>query len=195
MCRWMASDDDFFVIRKFGEVAARVLLRMQDRIVQLEAKLQEQDRISVIHGLHNGTFRKEKNLSRDQIMDELTCRLSQYRMLYNNSQRSTADDFTERFALDHSQMKERTKATRSQVSNVMRWINSANKKVIEKEEQAFLYKEGDLIPVVPNVVPEARMPLRRFIDQFTILRLPRCLRIRVVRNLPGLVLYSSIHFG
>ena len=83
MCRWMASDDDFFVIRKFGEVAARVLLRMQDRIVQLEAKLQEQDRISVMHGLHNGTFRKEKNLSRDQIMDELTWRLSEYRMLYN----------------------------------------------------------------------------------------------------------------
>ena len=84
MCKWMASDDDFFVIRKFGEVAARVLLRMQDRIVQLEANLQEQDRISVRHGLHNGTFRKEKNLSRDRIMDELTLRLSEYRMLYND---------------------------------------------------------------------------------------------------------------
>ena len=83
MCRWMASDDDFFVIRKFGEVAARVLLRMQDRIVQLEADLREQDRISQNHGLHNGTFRKEKNLLRDKIMDELTWRLSEYRMLYN----------------------------------------------------------------------------------------------------------------
>lgn len=83
MCRWMASDDDFFVIRKFGEVAARVLLRMQDRIAQLEEDLQKQDRISVIQGLHNGTFRKEKNLLRDEIMDELTWRLSQYRMLYD----------------------------------------------------------------------------------------------------------------
>lgn len=83
MCRWMASDDDFFVIRKFGEVAARVLLRMQDRIAQLEEDLQKQDRISVNQGLHNGTFRKEKNLLRDEIMDELTWRLSQYRMLYD----------------------------------------------------------------------------------------------------------------
>ena len=83
MCRWMASDDDFFVIRKFGEVAARVLLRMQDRIAQLEESLEEQDKISEIHGLHSGTFRKEKNLTRDEIMDELTWRLKEYRMLYN----------------------------------------------------------------------------------------------------------------
>ena len=83
MCRWMASDDDLFVIRKFGEVAARVLLRMQDRIVQLEEDLHEQDRISAMHELHSGTFRKEKNLSRDKIMDELTWRLKEYRMLYS----------------------------------------------------------------------------------------------------------------
>ena len=83
MCRWMASDDDFFVIRKFGEVAARVLLRMQDRIVQLEEDLHKQDRISAMHELHSGTFRKEKNLSRDKIMDELTWRLKEYRMLYS----------------------------------------------------------------------------------------------------------------
>ena len=88
-------------------------------------------------------------------------------------------------------MKDRTEATKFQVANVMKWIKGANKKVIEKEEQAFLYKEGDLIPVVPK----ARTPLRRFIDQFDILRLPRCLRNRVVRNIPGLVLYSNIHSG
>lgn len=83
MCRWMASDDDFFVIRKFGEVAARVLLRMQDRIAQLEEDLQKQDQISVRQSLHNGTFRKEKNMLRDEIMDELTWRLKEYRMLYD----------------------------------------------------------------------------------------------------------------
>ena len=83
MCRWMASDNDFFVIRKFGEVAARVLLRMQDRIAQLEEDLQKQDRISVNQRLHNGTFRKESNLIRDEILDQLTWRLKEYRMLYD----------------------------------------------------------------------------------------------------------------
>ena len=83
MCRWMASDDDFFVIRKFGEVAARVLLRMQDRIAQLEEDLQKEDRISVGQRLHNGTFRKESNPRRDDILDQLTWRLKEYRMLYD----------------------------------------------------------------------------------------------------------------
>ena len=88
-------------------------------------------------------------------------------------------------------MKDRTEATKFQVSNVLKWIVGANKKVIEKDEQDFLHKDGDLIPVVPK----ARTPLRRFIDQFDILRLPRCLRNRVVRDLPGLVLYSKVQLA
>ena len=83
-------------------------------------------------------------------------------------------------------MKARTEATKFQVSNVKRWIKSANEKPIEKEELEFLEKKGDLIPVVPK----ARTPLRRFIDKFDILRLPSCLRDREVSDLPGLVLYS-----
>lgn len=88
--------------------------------------------------------------------------------------------------MDHSQIKDRTEATKFQVSNVKKWIEGANKKVIEKEEQAFLQKDGDLIPVVPK----ARTPLRRFIDKFDILRLPSCLRNRKVSDLPSLVLDS-----
>ena len=84
-------------------------------------------------------------------------------------------------------MKDRTEATKFQVSNVTKWIKNANEKVIEKEEQQFLYKEGDLIPVVPK----ARTPLRRFIDHFEILRLPPCLRDRAVRDLRSLALCSK----
>ena len=88
-------------------------------------------------------------------------------------------------------MKDRTEATEFQISNVKKWIEGANKKVIEKEEQEFLHKDWDLIPVVPK----ARTPLRRFIDKFDILRLPPCLRDRVVRDLPALVLYSKNQFS
>ena len=88
-------------------------------------------------------------------------------------------------------MKDRTEATKFQVSNVITWIENANKNPIEKKEQEFLQKDWDLIPVVPK----ARTPLRRFIDQFNFLRLPRCLRNRDVRDICGLVLCSNIHFG
>ena len=88
-------------------------------------------------------------------------------------------------------MKSRTEATKFQVSNVEKWIEGANKKVIEKEEQEFLRKDGDLIPVVPK----ARTPLRRFIDKFDILRLPSCLRNREVSDLSVLSFIHKIHSG
>ena len=88
-------------------------------------------------------------------------------------------------------MKDRPEATKFQIANVTRWIEGANKKVIEKEEQEFLRKDWDLIPLVPK----ARTPLRRFIDQFDLLRLPPCLRNRNVSDLSGLVLCSYIDFG
>ena len=39
----MASDDDFFVVRKFGNLGARCLLQMQDHLCQLKNKLDALD--------------------------------------------------------------------------------------------------------------------------------------------------------
>lgn len=79
MCKWMASDDDFFVLRRFGELSARVLLRLQDRIAILEEDLQRVDRMCLEDGANNGTFRYDPSLERQQILDELTSRLERYR--------------------------------------------------------------------------------------------------------------------
>ncbi|KAL2040567.1 hypothetical protein N7G274_006546 [Stereocaulon virgatum] len=158
MCKWMASDNDFFVLRRFGQVAARVLLRMQDRIAKLEEDLRCLDQVCMKAGLNNGTFRYEPKLEREDILDELCWRLEQY----------------QRFYLDHSQMKARPDATDFQISNVKRWIEGANIKVIQQEEQQFLEKAGDLVPIVPK----DRTPLRRFIDRFKLLRLLSCFRER-----------------
>jgi len=38
-CRFMASDNDFFLLRRFGELNARVLLKMQFEIARLEKTL------------------------------------------------------------------------------------------------------------------------------------------------------------
>ena len=77
----MASDDDFFLLRRFGELSARVLLRMQDRIVILEEDLQRMDQMCIEKAYDNGTFRYDPMVIRVQLMDELTSRLEQYRML------------------------------------------------------------------------------------------------------------------
>ena len=79
MCKWTASDDDFFLLRKFGKLSARVLLRLQDRIVFLEEDLQRIDQRCEENGLNNGTFRYEPNEERQRLLDDLTSRLEQYR--------------------------------------------------------------------------------------------------------------------
>jgi hypothetical protein len=37
--RWMATDNDFLIVRRFGNLNARIILSMQDDIVQLEEQL------------------------------------------------------------------------------------------------------------------------------------------------------------
>ena len=68
----------------------------------------------------------------------------------------------ENFLLDHAQIKARPEATEFQISNIKRWFENANKKVIQPEEKQFIDKDGDLIPVVPKI----KTPLRRLIDKF-----------------------------
>lgn len=56
---WMASDDDFFVVRRFDNLAARVILLLQWEISKLEKKLEDID-FDRRHGygldLNNGSF-------------------------------------------------------------------------------------------------------------------------------------------
>ena len=84
MCKWTASDDDFFVLRRFGELSARVLLRLQDRIVILEEDLQRIDNMCQENGYNNGTFRYDDNSDRQRLLDELTSRLEQYRRCHHS---------------------------------------------------------------------------------------------------------------
>lgn len=75
----MASDDDFFVIRRFGKISARVILLMQQRITQLEEDLSKEYLQCRDEGGDNGTFESDYRWRRVQIMDELAWRLERYR--------------------------------------------------------------------------------------------------------------------
>lgn len=77
----MASDDDFFVIRRFSSLSARVILLMQNRIVQLEKIVHAED-AKCIKGegnSDNGSFDLDCSKERQGAMDELVWRLEQYR--------------------------------------------------------------------------------------------------------------------
>lgn len=85
MSTWMASDDDFFVLRRFGKLGARTALYLQDQVVYLEEQLNNLDRICEDRSQpdqDNGTFRQDRQ-DRKQIMEILVSKLERYRMDYN----------------------------------------------------------------------------------------------------------------
>lgn len=183
MCTWMASDDDFFVLRRFGKLGARVALYMQDQISALEEDLQIEDnlcRTAVKEESDSGTFRKDPRQLRQQIMNQLCIKLEQYRMDFD-----MIDPMiwitgmlmdAERFILDHSTLKARPVASDFQIRNVNRWLEASNGAISEKEIQ-YIRREEDLIPLVSKT----KTPLRRFIDRFQIVRRIPCFRNRKVK--------------
>ena len=75
----MASDEDFFVVRKFGPVSARVILMLQDRIQYLSEQLEIEDEKCQAWGMHAGQFRDcSPNDLRLKLLDDLSWNIERY---------------------------------------------------------------------------------------------------------------------
>lgn len=94
---WMDLSDDFFMLRRFGPLNARVLLYMQDHIVRKEQELQSIDEevmnLPDTDFTCNNSFRaeclSEKGRRREVIMQELIPMLKQYSMIAASLSMST----------------------------------------------------------------------------------------------------------
>ena len=75
---WLASDDDFFVLRRFDVLSARTLLLLQWQLSKLETQLLGADELrafKVVADLHNGSFEaddEERQALLIQIKEQLT---------------------------------------------------------------------------------------------------------------------------
>lgn len=83
--RWMASSNDFFVLRRFDALNARVLLRLQDQIAELEDKLKAVDQtcmeaeVDTVHSrLDSLRLDRQIQPEREELLEELTGKLEQY---------------------------------------------------------------------------------------------------------------------
>ena len=68
---FVASDDDFFVLRRFGALSARVLLGLQDQLSCLEEDLdaiEKRTREKGAPDVHNGSFRQETQEDRQVLV-------------------------------------------------------------------------------------------------------------------------------
>ncbi|KAL8680361.1 MAG: hypothetical protein Q9186_003440 [Xanthomendoza sp. 1 TL-2023] len=145
----MASDSDFFVVRRFEKLAARVVLSMQFKIAKLEETVCRADEQCMLDKQDNGTFQGDRYVQRQKALEELEWRLERY----------------QRFVLDHSELKTRPDASETQITYVKNWLENNNGPICPAEV-AFVGQE-DLMPMVPRVKP----PLRKLIGKFETFRL------------------------
>jgi hypothetical protein len=77
---FIASEKDFYILRRFTSLNTRVALALQDQVVILEEQLKELDygysRRSA-PDLHNGSFRCDRE-DRKALLEEIAHKLSQY---------------------------------------------------------------------------------------------------------------------
>lgn len=170
--KWMASDDDLFVFRRFQSLNARTILYMQDRIGQIETRLAQLHDENA-HGdekRKNNSFRWDMHHEpeRDRLMCELTGLLNHYNQ----------------YVHVFSKIRARPKAEERQVNNLheFRGRNS-----IKAEEMKFIDHEHDLISI--NHHPST--PLGKILTAMKFVRLSSLMRAKPVDGAHS----SSTHYA
>ena len=79
--RFMASSNDCFALRKFTGLNVRVLLKLQNTVVELERRLDEMDNFTMDLPPGEGgcaSFRLDANSPREKLLEEIDTALDKY---------------------------------------------------------------------------------------------------------------------
>jgi hypothetical protein len=79
--RFMASSNDCLALRKFTSLNVRVLLKLQNTVVELERRLDEMDNFTMDLPPDEGgcaSFRLDANSPREELIDEIDAALDKY---------------------------------------------------------------------------------------------------------------------
>ena len=80
-CDFLETDTELLILRRFGALSTRVLLALQDELVELESQLDRlEDTLARSDGpdWHNGSFRQETNETRLVLVREIDSKLRAY---------------------------------------------------------------------------------------------------------------------
>lgn len=171
--KFIASDDDFFKLRAFGTISARVLLMLQDEIVQLETKLQDLDE-SLAEGtapdIHNGSFRQETSQERRLTLRKINGKLVAYNKL----------------VLQHAELRSRLGVPKKDQVSLQNWFHNHGDKAILPEEADFVNHSDDLF----SMVAPTKTPLRRLLERSQRFRL-----FKLWQKRPGDARDEHIHYS
>ncbi|KAF4827495.1 hypothetical protein CGCTS75_v008071 [Colletotrichum tropicale] len=143
-----ALADDYFAVRRFDQLHNRTLLALQDRLTDLEERLNSLDgRLSERQSpdVDNGTFRKDQP-ERKKLLDQIHDALIRYDSL----------------VCQYLQLRAAQDAPPIVVRNMRRWLANMNEP-IESEEVKFL-EQRDLISMVGHKKSTAQRFLEKNIE-------------------------------
>jgi len=132
--RFIASDADFFLLRRLDQLAAWTLLRRQDEIVELESRLAElEGRLTKADmNIYNGSFREETQQTRKDLLDEIDNKLESYYEFVNK----------------YTELCSRPKVDKIQASSVATWFKNYEH-AIHKAETDYIRQRKDLFSIHP----------------------------------------------
>lgn len=183
LAKWMASSEDFFILRRFGSLNARVLLLMQDRIVELERDLHDIDeeaRRAPDEMADSSTLRDDPQEQRLATLDKLIPILREYskpqfmKLVHQVDFWLMLMSLVDEFLVAHSHVQEWPIARKYHVENVKNWFFN-NPGAIAEQEREFINQTGDLVAL--GCSPPT--PLRNLARQF-----PWLIKLLPVRATP-----------
>ncbi|KAI9867436.1 MAG: hypothetical protein M1813_008994 [Trichoglossum hirsutum] len=158
--QWAASDDDFFVVRRFGALNTRVILKWQDDITRLEEELETLEKENSRVGgpaVNNGSFRHDAVPRRRQILMECYTKLKEY------------NDFI----ASYSTLRSRPPANPHEITNVKNWFYRYPAAILDSEAE-YVNHTDDLMSIVPKI----KTPLRSVLENIRGFRLSSIFRIK-----------------
>ncbi|KAJ8126334.1 hypothetical protein O1611_g7303 [Lasiodiplodia mahajangana] len=148
----IASEDDFFILRRFNSLNVRIALFLQDEIVVLESKLAELDERTSrksSEDIHNGSFRQDQN-DRTTVLNEIRKAILKYN----------------EFILQQAEMKKFQTPRGQDIRSLCNWHYNHDDGAILLDERKYLEHTGDLF----SVIQKDKAPLRKLIDRSRLLR-------------------------
>ncbi|KAI1094634.1 hypothetical protein F5B19DRAFT_490166 [Rostrohypoxylon terebratum] len=152
---FIASDDEFFVLRRFNALNVRIALLLQDEISKLENELSEIDRDcskKSASDINNGTLRHDEVEDRTEILNKIRRKIRNY------------NDFI----IQQTAVDKYDSAPRRVIKSIRNWHSNHGNRAVDADEQGYLAreKEKDLI----SILPKDKLPVRRLIDHSRRLR-------------------------
>jgi hypothetical protein len=150
--RFVGFSPNFFMARQFRTLNARVILAMQDELVELEEELNKlDDELSTRNALdiHNGSFRLETERPRHELIWDLQKRLKIYSWYLHNLCVVFETHILDEYLCSYNQIGNRTEVSSRDVNSVKIWL-SRYPNAIQDAEKGYLDTGEDLVYVLPK---------------------------------------------